>query len=623
MALPDFQITVTIPSPVVVTLPFVDFGIFDCVVDWGDGSATSAVTAYNDPAAQHGYVPGTYDITISGFCSWAVASGAFKNYLTDIKNFGSKVIFLEFAFMGCSNLGAITATNLPGLSRNSGQYFFSGCTNLVLDFGSLHVSHLRYLVRGMMQGVSGNPDITGWKFERAEYFQNIVRDMGDFNQDISGWQDYFGIGTATRTVETIQGMFDGCTSFNCGDAAGVLGTKMRHWRVYSLADIARMFNNCRDFNQQIDTNVQNAGQPDEYTAWDVSAQNTFVSTFNGAQNFDQDLSSWDVSSSTTFNYMFAYSGFNNGGVGGVGAGLDNWNVSNATNFSFMFLRQYNDGFNQYIGSWVFKPAASIDVSGMFQENYNFNQDIGGWTNTSSFTNIGSMFRGATSFNNGDAAGVAGGGLGVGLDTWDTSNVTNMTQMFDGASAFNQYIDSWNPSSITDMSSVFRSAVAFNQPIGSWNVSSVTNMRNMFQNATVFNQPLNSWNTASVTNMSFMFNSAIAFNQPLNSWNTASVTTMLSMFQLASAFDQDLSGWDVHSLTICDSLFIDSNISDANLESTLYAWSLDPLTASNVSALNICRTKTYPAGSNMDLALNDPTNGLVAAKNWNITGITIV
>ena len=149
------------------------------------------------------------------------------------------------------------------------------------------------------------------------------------------------------------------------------------------------------------------------------------------------------------------------------------------------------------------------------------------------------------------------------------------------------------------------------------------MGSMFKNATVFNPPLNSWNTASVTDMSFMFNSANAFNQALNSWNTASVTTMLSMFQAASAFDQDLSGWDVHSLTICDSLFFDSNISDANLESTLYAWSLDLLTASNVSAVNICRPKTYAAGSNMDLALNDPTNGLVAAKNWNITGITIV
>ena len=372
MALPDFQITVTIQNPVVVTLPFEDFGIFDCVVDWGDGSATSTVTAYNDPAAQHGYVPGTYDITISGFCSWAVASGAFKDYLTDIKNFGSKVIFLDEAFEGCSNLGAITATNLPGLSRNSGEHFFYGCTNLALDFGSLYVSHLRYLVRGMMLGVPGNPDITGWKFERAEYFQNVLRNMVDFNQDISGWQDYFGIGTVTRTVESISAMFDGCTSFNCGDAAGVLGTKMRHWKVYGVTDMKSMFNNCRDFNQQIDTNVQNAGQPDEYTAWDVSTQNSFSRTFNGAENFNQDLGSWDVSSSTTFESMFAYSGFRNGGVGGTGVGLDSWDVSNATDFSSMFIRQYSYGFNQYIGSWVFKPAASINVSSMFQDNYNFN-----------------------------------------------------------------------------------------------------------------------------------------------------------------------------------------------------------------------------------------------------------
>ena len=34
-------------------------------------------------------------------------------------------------------------------------------------------------------------------------------------------------------------------------------------------------------------------------------------------------------------------------------------------------------------------------------------------------------------------------------------------------------------------------------------------------------------------------------------------------------------------------------------------------------------RTYSVGSNMDLALNDPTNGLVATKGWNVTGINIV
>jgi hypothetical protein len=95
-----------------------------------------------------------------------------------------------------------------------------------------------------------------------------------------------------------------------------------------------------------------------------------------------------------------------------------------------------------------------------------------------------------------------------------------------------------------------------------------------------------------------------------------------MFQNCTAFDQNLGAWTLASATNCNDMFYFSGISDANLEDTLYAWSLNPATATGVSATNLA-LKTYPAGTNMDLALNDSNNGLVAAKGWNITGITIV
>jgi alpha-D-ribose 1-methylphosphonate 5-triphosphate synthase subunit PhnL len=71
------------------------------------------------------------------------------------------------------------------------------------------------------------------------------------------------------------------------------------------------------------------------------------------------------------------------------------------------------------------------------------------------------------------------------------------------------------------------------------------------------------------------------------------------------------------------MFYQGAISDANLEATLYGWSLNPATATGVDASQIDIGRTYAVGSPMDLALNDPTNGLVAAKGWNVTGITIV
>jgi hypothetical protein len=324
------------------------------------------------------------------------------------------------------------------------------------------------------------------------------------------------------------------------------------------------------------------------------------SMFNTSQAFDQDLSSLNTSNVTLMEGMFGNSVFNNGGVGGVGLGLDSWDVSKVTNFSSMFLRQYDNGFNHPIGSWTLRPASSINCSSMFQENYNFNQDVGGWGNTSSITNTNSMFRLASSFNNGGV-----GGVGAGLDQWDTSNITTMSTMF-------------------------FAAISFNQPLASWNVGSCTNFRDTFNGASTFNQDLSNWERttpdvstlANVANFGTMFRSS-AFNADISNWNVSGATSFFAMFQNCTAFDQNLGAWTLASATNCNDMFYQAGMSDANLEATLYGWSLNPATATGVSATNIALNKTYAAGSNMDLALNDPTNGLVAAKSWNVTGIIIV
>jgi surface protein len=361
-----------------------------------------------------------------------------------------------------------------------------------------------------------------------------------------------------------------------------------------------MFSSCSSFNEDVSTNTQNAGQPDEYVAWDTSSCTDFTSLFGNCTSFNQNLGSWDTSSVTNMSSVFSYSGFDNGGVGDVGVGLDTWDVSSVTNFSNMFLRQYANGFNQYIGSWTLKPASSINCSGMFQDNTNFNQDIGGWSNTSSITNAASMFRGATSFNNGGV-----GDVGLGLDQWDTSNITGMSNMFEN----------------TD----------FNQPIPSWNVSSCTTFRDMFRGCSSFNQDLSNWErstpdvstVANVTNFGNMFTNT-DFNHDISNWDVSGGSIFSYMFSGCDAFDQDLSSWTLSSATNCDGMFYSlSGISDANLEATLYGWSLNPATATGVSAVAIALNKTYAVGSNMELALNDPDNGLVAAKGWNVTGITIV
>ena len=132
-----------------------------------------------------------------------------------------------------------------------------------------------------------------------------------------------------------------------------------------------------------------------------------------------------------------------------------------------------------------------------------------------------------------------------LSKLDVSQITNMKNLF-RFSLFNGDISSWNTSSVTDMNSMFSGAENFNQAIGNWDVSNVTNMYGMFYEARNFNQPLN-WNTSNVTSMSFMFSesflnsnlnfntenviymdlmffNAKSFNQPLN-FNTSNVISM--------------------------------------------------------------------------------------------------
>jgi len=114
-------------------------------------------------------------------------------------------------------------------------------------------------------------------------------------------------------------------------------------------------------------------------------------------------------------------------------------------------------------------------------------------------------------------------------------------MFYGATAFNQDISTWNVSSVTDMNSMFRGATSFNnrgQPLN-WDnkLQNVKSMNSMFYDAKAFNQDIRNWEISNVTDMEYMFYGATSFNKNISSWKTKlnKAVRVYNMFQNASSF----------------------------------------------------------------------------------------
>jgi len=114
-------------------------GVYDCTVDWGDGSTPDDITTYNDAAWTHTFDggAGTYDIEVTGqfeLISFNNLEDCLK--LVEIKRWGADFRFdtsdtYNSYFFGCANL-VVTATDIPNLTglktlRNA----FRGCTAMV------------------------------------------------------------------------------------------------------------------------------------------------------------------------------------------------------------------------------------------------------------------------------------------------------------------------------------------------------------------------------------------------------------------------------------------------------------------------------------------------------------
>ena len=241
------------------------------------------------------------------------------------------------------------------------------------------------------------------------------------------------------------------SAFNNGGSPSISG-----WDTSSATNMNYMFNRCSGFNQPIGN-------------WDTSKVTNMYQMLMHANSFNQDLGGWDMTGVTDLRYFFYKNPvFNNGGS----TGINNWRPSSCTSMYQMFYEA--TGFNQPIGDW--DTSSVTDMSQMFRaensnRNMTFDQDIGSWdvSNVSNFEQFMYNRRAYSAFNNGGSPSISG---------WDTSSVTNINSMFQNCTGFNQSLAGWDVSNITAATSFLAggtlSTANYDSTLGGWSSQSVQN-----------------------------------------------------------------------------------------------------------------------------------------------------
>lgn len=175
------------------------------------------------------------------------------------------------------------------------------------------------------------------------------------------------------TITDMSGMF-----YNCSLISDI--PNINQWDVSNVTDMTNMFNGANNFNADI-------------SKWNTGNVTKMARMFAELDVFNQDISNWNTSKVTDMRAMFRNAkNFNQD--------LSKWNTENVTNFDSMFLEAVS--FNQNLGTFNLKNATKaskmLNDSGLSCENYS--KTLQGWANNPD-TNNGISF-GAKTLKYGDA-----------------------------------------------------------------------------------------------------------------------------------------------------------------------------------------------------------------------------
>ena len=528
---------------------------YNYMVDWGDGSSDSNVTAN----IIHTYTsPGIYTISISGtFPAIYFNDEGDTDKIIEILTWGTiEWLSMENAFYGCTNLN-FDLIDAPDLSQvTTLQNMFYGCTSFNGIVNNWDVSTITNL-SGLFKGCSTfNRPLDLWDTSSVTDMSETFYSANSFNEPLDNWN--------TASVTTMYRMFYNASSFN---------QDINNWIVSNVTNMSGTFYSTGNFNSPLNN-------------WIVSNVTDMSSMFNSSI-FNQSIGNWDVSQVTNFSSMFQRNrNFNQP--------LNSWIVDNATNMSSMFDGYYwGQAYNYPLDSW--NVTNVTNMSNMFRDNSNFNQDITGW-DVSNVENMSGMFEDTDAFNQN-------------ISAWIVSSVTNMEKMFYDAAAFDQPLNTWDVSNVISFREMFYRAKIFNQPLDNWVINTGTTMYGMFSYTEAFDQDISGWDVSNVSNMYAMFSNAAVFNQDISGWDTSSVTNMANMFYRAFSFNQNIGSFNISAVSNLSGMLSESGISQENYDNILIAWSgqtVKPGLTLGATTLQYCDALTQ-------------RQSLIDTHGWTITG----
>jgi hypothetical protein len=285
-------IEVTVADGGSITIPFASGGTYAGSVNFGDGTV-NIFSAFNSAGLTHVYANGgVYLVTITGaFPKFSVNNGAFKDYLTNINQFGSNR-FTILNFYGCSKLIDVVCQDVPDLSLCTTLFRLFFLTVNLVSFNNIQywdISTITILQDGF-RASNLTADLNKWDTGNITSLSALNYD-GTGQLLISGW--------GTSNVLSVAQLYRNAD--NTDDLSA--------WDVSSVTSFFEFGRFCKG------NNFDNSN-------WNVGVVASFSSAFRNWLNYDNNMSAWDIRNANTMNEMLRSSGMS---VANWNATLIGWN----------------------------------------------------------------------------------------------------------------------------------------------------------------------------------------------------------------------------------------------------------------------------------------------------------